>query len=779
MILLPGSGSAAGETPADFDTSTPVPLQLEVSINGAPTGLIGAFLAWPDGRLTAAASELAEIGIDPMGASGDNETVSLDTLPGVAYSYDEAQQSINFTAPDAARIRKEYDARGGVGQPLDPVGYGSVLNYGLFAGASSGRDYALDGIGFNGASATLDHIVYSPAGTLANGWIVGENLSGDLPVLRLDSTWTTTFREQMTVAAVGDIVSGGLAWTRPIRLGGVQVRRNFGVRPDLVTMPLPSFSGSAAVPSTVDVYVNNVRAFSQDVTGGPFLLNNVPVAAGSGEARVVVRDASGRESETISTFSTSPDLLREGLMDFSVEAGFARRGYGVRSFDYEESPVAVASMRYGMTNRFTAAAHGEAGGGLLNASAGGILSLGQAGTLEGAVSGSLLDGKSGFQLMGQYEGGIGPLSITLSSQRAFGSYRDLAYVASLSPGLSEDEIISLRPNLATDRIGLGMALPDGRGSLAANVLHIEDSEGQHSFFLSSNYTRGLWNGATLSFSAYVSLDGRNNAGASLDLSFPFGIYGYASVSGSGDSGGARASASISRPQNGGDGSVGWHARVSAGDSASAEGRLDYQHRYADVELTAGIDSHQADASLYAEGALVAADGGLYLSRRIDEAFAIVDAGAPDVEVMIENAPAGRTGRSGKLLVPGLRAYDENRIALSTDDLPVNADYESVEKLVTPSDTGGVSIGFGVRRDLTPALVSFKDAEGHFIKAGSRGTVAATGEHFTVGFGGEAWIKRLAEENQVTLETEAGLCTAKFTYTPGTSVQDYIEEVVCS
>ena len=59
----------------------------------------------------------------------------------------------------------------------------------------------------------------------------------------------------------GDTISGRtLAWTRPIRLGGLQVQRNFALRPDLVTLPLPSYSGSAAVPSTVDVYVNNIKS---------------------------------------------------------------------------------------------------------------------------------------------------------------------------------------------------------------------------------------------------------------------------------------------------------------------------------------------------------------------------------------------------------------------------------------------------------------------------------------------------------------------------------------
>ncbi len=58
------------------------------------------------------------------------------------------------------------------------------------------------------------------------------------------------------------------------------------------------------MPSTVDVFVNNVKAYSQDVPSGPFVISDLPVVTGSGEARIVVRDATGREVETVTPFST-------------------------------------------------------------------------------------------------------------------------------------------------------------------------------------------------------------------------------------------------------------------------------------------------------------------------------------------------------------------------------------------------------------------------------------------------------------------------------------------
>jgi outer membrane usher protein len=37
----------------------------------------------------------------------------------------------------------------------------------------------------------------------------------------------------------GDTINGGLAWTRPIRIGGLQAQRNFGLRRFVITPPLP------------------------------------------------------------------------------------------------------------------------------------------------------------------------------------------------------------------------------------------------------------------------------------------------------------------------------------------------------------------------------------------------------------------------------------------------------------------------------------------------------------------------------------------------------------
>jgi outer membrane usher protein len=304
--------------------------------------------------------------------------------------------------------------------------YGGVLNYTLFS-AGSGQ-WAPGSVLFSGSSATLDARIFSPFGTLSQSAILRTAFNNRFDALRLDTAFSYSDRETLTTYRAGDTINGGLAWTRPIRIGGVQAQRSFGLRPDLVTLPLPSASGSAAVPSTVDVFVNNVRTSSQEVESGPYRISNLSATTGSGNARVVLRDASGRETVTDLPFYVSSKMLAPGLFDFSAEAGAPRLSYGTTADTYGKTFVASASGRRGVLDWLTLEGHAEAGAGLWNAGAGAAIRTGSFGVASGALAASDYGGKLGLQSYVAYETGIWGLTVQLSSQRTFGPYDDLASV---------------------------------------------------------------------------------------------------------------------------------------------------------------------------------------------------------------------------------------------------------------------------------------------------------------------------------------------------------------
>ncbi|MBS0531491.1 MAG: fimbrial biogenesis outer membrane usher protein, partial [Proteobacteria bacterium] len=410
-------------------------LQLEVLINGAPTNLIGSFVRDWDGRIGATPAELETIGIRVGRNERQSQVIFLDNLPGIRYHYDMPAQRLLVTATDNRRIPKVYDLRPEQHTKVAPRSdYGAVLNYNVFA--ASANSTGLPRFDFQGASTTLDARVFTPFGIASQSGILRSAPDNDSAFLRLDSRFTYSDPSRMMTYVAGDAITNGFAWTRPIRIGGLQVARNFALRPDLVTMPLPSASGSAAVPSTLDVYVNNIKTFSQDVQAGPYNITNIPAVTGAGDAKVVVRDASGRETQTSLPFFTSSWLLKPSLTDFSVEVGAPRQFYGTGDDSYVASPVISASLRRGITDSLTLESHGEGGLGLVNGGFGVAFRTGSFGVADVALSASRFDDHTGLQVYGAYSAQAYGLNLNVSSLRRFGDYSDLASVTSaLRPGI--------------------------------------------------------------------------------------------------------------------------------------------------------------------------------------------------------------------------------------------------------------------------------------------------------------------------------------------------------
>src|SRR5262249_15227234 len=105
---------------------------------------------------------------------------------------------------------------------------------------------------------------------------------------RLDSTWTQDRPEAIASFRLRHSITGASKWWGgAVRFGGIQWASNYATRPGLVTLPLPSVLGEAAVPSTFDLYVNDALRSRNSVPGGPFSVDNIPVVTGEGEIRLV------------------------------------------------------------------------------------------------------------------------------------------------------------------------------------------------------------------------------------------------------------------------------------------------------------------------------------------------------------------------------------------------------------------------------------------------------------------------------------------------------------
>jgi len=155
-----------------------------------------------------------------------------------------------------------------------------------------------------------------------------------------------------------DAISDPGSWGNAVRFAGVRWSRNFALRPDLLTTPLLTTGGTAIVPSTVDVFVNNQLVTSNQLPAGPFIIDRLPTVSGTGDVSVVVRDALGREQVVTQSFYSSTTLLARDLTQYSIDVGSIRDDYALESNHYG-SILGEASYRRGITDDFTLEGHAE------------------------------------------------------------------------------------------------------------------------------------------------------------------------------------------------------------------------------------------------------------------------------------------------------------------------------------------------------------------------------------------------------------------------------------
>ena len=227
------------------------------------------------------------------------------------------------------------------------------------------------------------------------------------------------------------------------------------------------------------------------------------------------------------------------------------------------------------------------------------------------------------------------------------------------------------------------------------------------------------------------------------------------------------------------GSVGWRAEYSEGDVRRGAASGVYMGSKAIVQGYASAQEDYAYGNVNVTGAVVAAGGGVFVGRPIYDGFAIVDAGAPDIDVYANNRLVGRTNRGGKILVPSLPAYQKKPIRIDSQDLPINAIIPTTEKQVVVARESGASIISGsTRRRTRHSSHSGWQTARSFRPVPPRGSKAArmTQPEIVVGYDGQVYFDDLKSDNTAVLELETGTCTATFASNPSPEAQQTIDAV---
>src|SRR5574337_667320 len=381
---------SAGADDATLAGANGQDVYLDVTLNGSARGIV--HFGDRGGQLWASDSSLRALGVNLP--AGGPDPIRLQSIPGLQVQYDAQQQRVQLTAPLSLLNLPETTVNvPGIAPHRVTSSLGLLLNYDLYGTRGEGSASSL--------SAFTELRGFGRWGVLSST-ALSQQMRADGGVwqhqsVRLDTTWSQSWPDKLLTLRVGDTLTDALTWTRPTRIGGVQIGSNFALQPYTITTPIPALLGQATLPSQIDLYVNGMRQFNGQVPAGPFQLNTLPNISGAGNAQVVLTDAFGRSTTLNFSLYGTQQLLKQGLSSWSVELGRVRENYGLASNDYGHDAVTSGTWRYGLTNSFTFETHGEATTGLADAGVGGAWLLGQAGVLTGSLAHSGGSGQSGSQ----------------------------------------------------------------------------------------------------------------------------------------------------------------------------------------------------------------------------------------------------------------------------------------------------------------------------------------------------------------------------------------------
>lgn len=529
--------------------------------------------------------------------------------------------------------------------------------------------------------------------------------------------------------------------------GGLTVTKTYELDPYFRKTPPLGAAGSTLSPSTLDVYVDGVLVRRQPIAPGPFRIENLPVQAGGGTARYVVRDAFGRESAFSSTYYASAGLLAEGLSEYTYSVGLRRVDVQTKSFAYGGFG-ALATHRVGLSSTMTAGVRIESAVDLLSGGPSLTTVLPFGGQLDLAAAASAAPSGGGLAGLASY------------------TFTDPSFSAGVRGRLVSDRYSTLSLDAGSDRANLDtsafVTAPLGRrftvGSQYGLLVHRDAGP---SFRVGLSTTVQLESSLALSVTASRTVTGgRAPFDAFATLVFAFGEDMSATASHRFSDGRHESVAQVNKSVPPGTG-AGFRATAVAGqvNHAQVQGIAQWQHGRYSAILTASETGRRLD--LEAAGGIVILPGvGAFFTRPIEGGFGVIRVpNTRGVRGYLNNQEIGRTDADGNLVIPNLLPYYGNRLSIGDSDLPVDYSVEQTERVVAPPLRGAAIAEFRAKptRYFRGRVV---------VSTGGRRAPPSYGE-LAVHMPGASAISPIGKEGEFEIEGVApGTYPATVTYTGG-------------
>jgi outer membrane usher protein len=498
---------------------------------------------------------------------------------------------------------------------------------------------------------------------------------------------------------------------------GVQISSDMAMLPDSQQGYAPVVRGIADSEARVEVRQNGYSLYSTFVPPGPFVIDDLSAAGGSGELEVIVTEADGRERRYVQPYATLSNMLRQGVWRHSLTLGQYHSG------DDQASPAfAEATLAYGLPLDLTLYGGLQASGFYQALQAGLGTSLGAVGALSLDVTQAYTDHPGLARDVGQSYGWRYGKSFASGTSLRFAGYRySTEGYRDFGEAVWQQDSRQTPLGGKRNRLEASLAQATPYGSVFFNVnqqtyWHQRAREQQVQLGLSTYYkgiTYGLYGSRTLNG------DSRRNDQLSLTLSLPLGETSSATYSvASGSQGGLEQRGSLA-------GQVGgqrhWRYGLNVGrepvGGPTGSASLNYRSPSTQFGGVVSLGDHYRQVTLNATGSLLAHADGVEFGHSLGETIALVDTRGI-AGVGVQNAPGTRTNGRGYSLVPYLTPYRYNRIALDTDHLGLDIDVENGVSQAIPRRGAVIKTRFNISRS-RKIIAQLRMADGKLPPFGSQ------------------------------------------------------------
>lgn len=678
---------------------------------------------------------------------------ALDDFTGVKYSVNASDMALDIVFPaQFFSLQKLSDNKNTINY-ITPSSSGFVLNYDTYANKTENKKDPLS------LSSVFSTKKFSEHGVFVNDFLFATSVLGfeneidnsfvqpstsdnnKSKFVRLNSYWQKDNYDKIHTTIIGDTISSSGSWGSSLSFLGVHYGTDLAINPNLSIRPVLNSKGIATLPSTVDLYVNNVLVRKNKIDPGPFEIDNIPMNTGGGIVSIVTTDIMGRQEIVNMPFYTAGSLLQPGFKENSFDAGFIRQNYGTDSFNYGDF-MAMMRCRKGVSNNFTYELRSEflpwqnATGYSLT------YLLGKYGTLDSSVVGSFANSYGA--------GGLLSLAWTADTYNKLLGYGittqltsyNMRYIGLDDKNLAPSSVSSAFVNLSFKQAGsLNFSYIQQKprinpeyekintNSSSDNVYSSDtfsDTIGKMNRILNISYTNSLFKIIQLNAGIVTDLEKKDKT-YFIRLSYDFRKAINNDISTSYRTNWEKnalyngVSLSKQLPYDKG---IGYNVDLtrSDGSSDSMGYNINIQTQNSIGNYSLGVAQTNNGVRGYnfnTRGSIVAMkDEGIKLGRKIYDSFVIVRTpGYANIGIKKNGLNVGKTNKKGSLLVPDVTAYTDSIIEVNANDVPLDAKITKTIKALKIARNSGVIVDFAVKPALG-LLATIIDDKGEAVPAGA-------------------------------------------------------------